>query len=209
MNGNGQVNFPDRFHGSPEAQQPKETGRAHTWFLKFLYMNNRKLQDIVDYSVEQRQLVKDGTIEGFFPAAGTIHDWAKKYKWKARSDAWDSMLREEAIKKMNDGMAENIEEFLKNDLAIVMDLQIQIKEYMAECKTIANPNERSHVLFKLTKTYGDARGWAKELLGDVEKKLSKEEADNAEADNEQNAGFDGSPEQDTEHQNNEYQEAAG
>lgn len=129
MSDNGTVNFPDRFHGSPEAQQPRETGRAYHWFLKYLNMNNRKLQGIIDYAAEQRILQKEENvngIDGFFPAATTVHNWSMKYKWNARADTWDARLREEAIRKMNDDRAENIEQFLQNDLEIVMDLQTQI-----------------------------------------------------------------------------------
>ena len=216
---NGNVDFPDRFHGKPESQQPRETGRAYEWFLKYLYMNNRKMQTIIDYATENRELQKQGTgIEnnGFFPAKNTVWTWATKFKWRARAEMWDARLREEAIKKMESDRAENIEQFLKNDLHIVMDMQTQIKEYMGQVKSLDNQTERAHILFKLTKTYGDTRVWAKELLADVTDNAAEREAKEAEAAVEaaeteeatemktEEAGFTGAPEEDT-----EYGQAAG
>ena len=207
------VDLPDRFHGKPEAQQPRETSRGYEWFLKFLYMNNRKMQNIVEYATENRELQKQGVkdaMEGFYPAKNTIWNWAIRFKWKARAELWDARLREEAIKKMESDRAENIEEFLKNDLHIVMDMQSQIKEYMKQVKTLDNQSERAHILFKLTKTYGDTRVWAKELLADVTDNAAKQEAQDAEAAAESaeattdDAGFTGAPERET-----EYNEAAG
>ena len=204
MNGNGKVNFPDRFHGSPEGQQPRETGRAYHWFLKYLNMNNRKIQTVINYAAEQRALQKEENVkgvDGFFPASNTVHSWAKKYKWNPRADAWDARLREQAMLKMTEDRAENLEDFLKNDLEIVMDIQTQVKEYIAQCKLMDNQTERVHVLFKLTKTYGDARKWAQELLKDAIDEAKGEETEEEET---TEVDFEGVNESET-----EYQEAAG
>ena len=154
---NGQL--ASKFDGKPEAQQPGETSRAYDWFLKYLNTPNQRLQTLIEYTVEQRELQKsgelqkDGAIDSFFPAENTVHSWVKKYKWHERAEAWDARLREEAIQKMNEDRAENLEQFMKNDLAIALDVQTQVKEYISQCRKLDNQNERSHVLFKLTKTY--------------------------------------------------------
>ena len=213
MENNGKGTLEARFHDRPEAQQPRETGRAYLWFQKFLSMNNRKLQDLIDYAEEQRQLVKEGAEDGYFPAEGTVRSWVKKYKWHARAELWDARLREEAIAKMEEDRASNLEEFLKNDLEIVMDAQTQIKEYISQCKRIDDHNERCNVLFKLTKTYGDVRRMAGELLEDVMDKARKA-AEDAEDDEPpiEEADYQGAPEDNGEVQDVpqvEYQEAAG